>query len=303
MPINKPSMETLRKPLICNGFVISQGSTFDYISMIKHLHYDYMLTSVESWCKNLVNSSGNNNVSMIIKVILRLFVDKSVELTSLFIWPNNVYLRHYNLNRYMELVEPEFNGLLKNLMSLHVETHSHYPSAKFLQKLSLIVRNVKKIHLRTPLLGLKGFPNDMEAGIAKNLCTLIQSQTKLEEFKLMGSFKFTPSFISSLSVHTDHLKSVALFETKIDEVDSWKVLTNCLNLERFEIINCVGLHSDFISLFYNVNNFKKLKWISMEKNQPNEINEELKTCAIHKYKDDLRFRLLKSGKVLNDICK
>ncbi|CAI2166852.1 15400_t:CDS:2 [Funneliformis geosporum] len=222
--------------------------------MIKHLHYDYMLTSVESWCENLIHSPGNNNVSMIIKTLLRLFVDKSVKLKSLFIWPNNVYWRHYSLNRYMELIEPEFNVLLKNLKNLHVETHSHYPSAKFFQKLSLIVRNVEKIHLRTPLLGLMGFPNDMEAGIAKNLCTLIQSQTKLEEFKLMSSIKFTSLFISSLSVHTDHLKSITLFETKIDEVNSWKILTNCLNLERFEIINCVGLHSDLISPFYNINN-------------------------------------------------
>ncbi|RIA90729.1 hypothetical protein C1645_875931 [Glomus cerebriforme] len=283
-----------KESLIYNGIILSSTTTFNsnyrskfnYISMIKHLHYDFMLISVEEWCKQLTFAPVNV-VSLIIKIILKLFIDNSVKLNSLFIWPSHVRWRHYNLNRYIELVEPEFNGLIENLKFLHVETHSHYPSANFIQKLSLIVRNVEILHLRTPLLGLMRFPNSMEDNMAKSLCTLIQSQNNLKEFKLVNSIRYTSSFIASLSIHTNNLKSIILFDTKIDEIDTWKTLTNCFNLENFEIINCVGLHDEFILPFNNIINWKKLKWISIEKNQPSDVNDELKLWIINRYKKGL----------------
>ncbi|POG62922.1 hypothetical protein GLOIN_2v1691160, partial [Rhizophagus irregularis DAOM 181602=DAOM 197198] len=131
------------------------------------------------------------------------------------------------------------------------------------------------------------FPNNMEDIMTKNLCTLIRSQKKLKEFKLINSIKYTSLFISSLSSN-DYLKNLILLNTKIDEIDPlWKILKNSFNLENFKIINCVGLNYDLILPFYNniinnnnynfnnVNNFKKLNLIIIEKNQSIDINDEL----------------------------
>ncbi|PKC14425.1 hypothetical protein RhiirA5_350332, partial [Rhizophagus irregularis] len=130
----------------------------------------------------------------------------------------------------------------------------------------------------------------MEDIMTKNLCTLIRSQKKLKEFKLINSIKYTSLFISSLSSN-DYLKNLILLNTKIDEIDPlWKILKNSFNLENFKIINCVGLNYDLILPFYNniinnnnyknynfnnVNNFKKLNLIIIEKNQSIDINDEL----------------------------
>ncbi|PKY22529.1 hypothetical protein RhiirB3_410719, partial [Rhizophagus irregularis] len=127
----------------------------------------------------------------------------------------------------------------------------------------------------------------MEDIMTKNLCTLIRSQKKLKEFKLINSIKYTSLFISSLSSN-DYLKNLILLNTKIDEIDPlWKILKNSFNLENFKIINCVGLNYDLILPFYNniinnnnynfnnVNNFKKINLIIIEKNQSIDINDEL----------------------------
>ncbi|PKK66825.1 hypothetical protein RhiirC2_752860, partial [Rhizophagus irregularis] len=127
----------------------------------------------------------------------------------------------------------------------------------------------------------------MEDIMTKNLCTLIRSQKKLKEFKLINSIKYSSLFISSLSSN-DYLKNLILLNTKIDEIDPlWKILKNSFNLENFKIINCVGLNYNLILPFYNiiinnnnynfnnVNNFKKLNLIIIEKNQSIDINDEL----------------------------
>ncbi|PKC75060.1 hypothetical protein RhiirA1_408296, partial [Rhizophagus irregularis] len=130
----------------------------------------------------------------------------------------------------------------------------------------------------------------MEDIMTKNLCALIRSQKKLKEFKLINSIKYSSLFISSLSSN-DYLKNLILLNTKIDEIDPlWKILKNSFNLENFKIINCVGLNYDLILPFYNniinnnnyknynfnnVNNFKKLNLIIIEKNQSIDINDEL----------------------------
>ena len=117
--------------------------------MLKHLHYDHMLVSIEEWCKKKLNYTPRNTITLIMKSLLKLFIKNSVKLISLFIIPN---CDHYGLNRYIELVEPEFNGLIKDLKYLHVETHSHYPSANFFQKFSLIVRNMVSFYYARLLL-------------------------------------------------------------------------------------------------------------------------------------------------------
>jgi hypothetical protein len=160
--------------LIHNNLSLNNRScTFDYISMIKHLHYDFMIISIEEWYKNnnfnnIINLNNNNNhhynnnnnhnnknhnhnynynISLIIKYLLRLFMKKSVKLNSLFILPNHVCWNNYNLNRYMELVDPEFNELIKNLKFLYLEIYSLYPTNKFLQKFSLIVNNLVSFNI------------------------------------------------------------------------------------------------------------------------------------------------------------
>ncbi|UZO07767.1 uncharacterized protein OCT59_028042 [Rhizophagus irregularis] len=261
------------------------------------------------------NNNSLNNISLIMKFLLRLFIKKSVKLNSLFILSNHVcWNNNYNLNRYMELIDPEFNDFFKNLKFLYLEVYSHYPSIKFLQKFSLMVNNLEILHLRTPLLGLMRFPNNMEDIMTKNLCTLIRSQKKLKEFKLINSIKYTSLFISSLSSN-DYLKNLILLNTKIDEIDPlWKILKNSFNLENFKIINCVGLNYDLILPFYNniinnnnynfnnVNNFKKLNLIIIEKNQSIDINDELNFWVISRCKKGLNdCGLLESGRLFDPV--
>lgn len=150
------------------------------------------------------------------------------------------------------------------------------------------------------------FPNDMEDIMAKNLCTLIRSQKKLKEFKLINSVKYSSLFISSLSSN-DYLKNLILLNAKIDEIDPlWKILKNSFNLEIFKIINCVGLSYDLILPFYNnfnnINNFKKLKLIIIEKNQSIDINDKMKFWVISRCKKGLNdCGLLESGKLFNPV--
>ncbi|RGB43249.1 hypothetical protein C1646_749991 [Rhizophagus diaphanus] len=401
-----------------NNSIRRNRMTFDYISMIRHLHYDFMIISIEKWYKDNINFFKNNikifknnnnysfdsfknnnnnsfdnsfknsnknsfkhnnnsfknnndnnsynysndsfknnnnsyynnnnysddsfknhnhnnsfsfknnnenfkivnnnnslnNISLIMKFLLRLFIKKSVKLNSLFILSNHVcWNNNYNLNRYMELIDPEFNDFFENLKFLYLEVYSHYPSIKFLQKFSLMVNNLEILHLRTPLLGLMRFPNNMEDIMTKNLCTLIRSQKKLKEFKLINSIKYSSLFISSLSSN-DYLKNLILLNTKIDEIDPlWKILKNSFNLEIFKIINCVGLNNDLILPFYNnninnninfnnLNNFKKLKLIIIEKNQFIDINDELNFWVISRCKKGLNdCGLLESGRLFDPV--
>jgi hypothetical protein len=162
------------------------------------------------------------------------------------------------------------------------------------------------------------FPNDMEDNMAKNLCTLISSQIKLKEFKLINSIKYTSLFISSL-LSNNYLKNLILLNTKIDDINPLrKILKNSFNLEIFKIINCVGLNYDLILPFYNNNNinnniinvnnnnnnnnFKKLKLFIIEKNQFIDINDELKFWVISRYKKCLNdCGFLESGRLFNAV--
>jgi len=137
-----------------------------------------------------------------------------------------------------------------------------------------------------------GFPNGMEYNMAKSLCTLIQSQHKLKEFKLCNSIRYTSFFISTLSNHCNHLKRIILFNTKIDNIDTWKILSSRFNLENFEIINCVGSNNN------DIINLKKLKCI--ENQQNDYVND-----GLHKKEEGLiDYRFLKSGinNVVNTSC-
>ncbi|CAG8509770.1 17415_t:CDS:2, partial [Dentiscutata heterogama] len=251
-------------------------SNFNYASFLKHLHYDYMLSSIEEWC-SYSNQSVGNAISLITNSLLKLFLDNNVKLMSLFVWPNHIHWTHYSSSRYMELVEPEVSGLLSELKYLHIETHSKYPSARFFSKLSRIV-NVGKLYLRTQLLGLMGFPNDLENEMARNISMLINSQTNLTSFTLSNSIRYTSDFIKSLSPNVHNIQNISLIETKIDEIDSWTILSNCINLQKLEIIKCAGLNVESIIPFVSAN-WETLETILIENNQPIDVNNELEQWA------------------------
>ncbi|RIB25316.1 hypothetical protein C2G38_2031160 [Gigaspora rosea] len=251
-------------------------SNFNYASFLKHLHYDYMLSSIEAWC-SYSNQSVGNAISLITNSLLKLFVDNNVKLIGLFVWPNHIHWTHYSSNRYMELVEPEVSGLLSELKHLHIETHSKYPSARFFSKLSQIV-NVKELYLRTQLLGIMGFPNDLENEMARNISNLINSQTNLISFTLSNSVRYTSDFIKSLSPNIHHIQNISLNETKIVEIDSWTILSSCIKLQKLEIIKCVGLNVKSIIPFVSAN-WTTLKTIIIEDNQPTDVNNELEQWA------------------------
>ncbi|CAG8817767.1 11437_t:CDS:2, partial [Racocetra persica] len=224
------------------------------------------------WC-SYSNQSSGNAVSLITDSLLTIFVDNNVKLTSLFVWPNHVHWTHYSSNRYMELVEPEFNGLLLELKNLHIETHSKYPSARFFSHLSRIV-NIKKLFLRTQLLGLMGFPNDLENEMARSISKLINAQTNLISFTLSNSIRYTSDFIKSLLPITHHIKNISLIESKIFEIDSWIILSKCINLQKLEIIKCAGLNVESVIPFISAN-WTTLESIHIENNQPIVVNNEL----------------------------
>ncbi|CAG8437963.1 1022_t:CDS:2 [Scutellospora calospora] len=251
-------------------------SLFNYPSFLKHLHYDYMLSSIEGWC-TYSNQSSGNAISLITNSLLTLFVDNNVKLTSLFVWPNHIHWNHYSSNRYMELVEPEFIGLLSELKNLHIETHSKYPSSRFFSKLSRIV-NVKNLYLRTQQLGLMGFPNDLENEMARNISILINEQTNLITFTLSNSIRYTSDFIKSLSSNVNNLQNISLIETKLNENESWTILSKCINLRKLEIIKCFGLNLDSLMLFLS-NSWTNLKTINIENNHPIDANSELELWA------------------------
>ncbi|CAG8487049.1 542_t:CDS:2 [Cetraspora pellucida] len=260
-------------------------SNFNYASFLKHLHYDYMLSSIEAWC-SYSNQSAGNAVSLITNSLLTIFADNNVKLTSLFIWPNHIHWTHYSSNRYMELVEPEFNGLLLELKNLYIETHSKYPSARFFSQLSRIV-NVKKLDLRTQLLGLMGFPNDLENEMARNISKLINAQTNLISFTLSNSVRYTSDFIKSLLPNVHHIKNISLIETKIFEIDSWTILSKCINLQKLEIIKCAGLNVESVIPFISAN-WSTLETIHIENNQPIDVNNELELWANKKRNNEIQ---------------
>ncbi|CAG8653726.1 17955_t:CDS:2 [Acaulospora morrowiae] len=208
-------------------------STFDYPSMLKHLHFRDILISAELWCnyyiskKNPKSNDIERNYLVILEYLLKMISKRSKNLTSIYLYPCAGY-------DYISLLaEPGICRLFESVRKLEL-----VEMQMLLDGLANVCKNVEYLDI-----SLSKISDDSQA---TNLSRLISSQTALYTFCCKSSSIYANQVINSISSQSKYLRMVQFHDVNFTGCSPLYGLAKCTKLELLTFHWCISVNYELV---------------------------------------------------------
>ncbi|RHZ78298.1 hypothetical protein Glove_166g193 [Diversispora epigaea] len=221
----------------------SASALFKYASCLERLSYTSLYMAVDSGIKKYLNEeilgcSKHQQTILIVGALCQLFMRQSRNIASFEI---TKFFGKMDLPR--SLVFSNAECTLSNLLRFEFEYEGEMTvnTLQLLKYLAKYSNNLLTLDFKFPYF----VDNKMETEI-NAIANIINSQTQLTEFNVLGLRYGVKIILSALSSQANSLKSIKFMKCDFKDVD-FQLLANCKELNNLTIQYCEGLTEKNIS--------------------------------------------------------